>query len=172
MVGYSNFMRGTPRSCGCRTGAIISEAKTTHGCAGHGAARRPEYRTWSQIIQRCGNKNNPAYKNYGGRGITVCKRWRKFENFFSDMGPRPSVQHSIDRTDNNKGYTPSNCRWATRKEQTRNTRHCRFLEYGGRRMTLMEWSEKTGIKRGTIARRLDVLGWSVSEALGKTARAA
>lgn len=82
----------------------------------------PEYHTWSSMIQRCGNSNNPAYKQYGARGIKVCKRWKKFRNFLLDMGKRPSPRHSLDRFPNNDGdYEPNNCRWATDREQSFNT---------------------------------------------------
>lgn len=88
--------------------------------AGHGKSGTPEHRSWKAMHTRCYNKNNPAYKSYGGRGIKVCDRWRGvmgFSNFYSDMGKRPSLNHSIDRINNDGGYEPDNCRWATKSEQ-------------------------------------------------------
>jgi hypothetical protein len=78
--------------------------------------------TWKGMRQRCGNKNNTSYKNYGGRGISICKRWESYENFIKDMGPKPSPRHSIDRINVNGNYEPSNCRWATPSQQTKNRR--------------------------------------------------
>jgi plasmid maintenance system antidote protein VapI len=87
-----------------------------------GAEKLTEYRCWWMMLDRCLNPKNEAFKNYGGRGITVCLRWRDFHKFFADMGPKPSPQHSLDRRDNDGHYEPSNCRWATRAEQQRNRR--------------------------------------------------
>jgi len=122
------------------------------------------------MIQRCHNQNDSRYSRYGGRGISVCERWRdSFEAFFKDMGRRPSPQHSIDRIDNEKGYSPENCRWASRKEQARNTRESRILTLGGKSMTIAEWAEVTGIPAHTIHSRLS-RGQSVTDALTKPNR--
>ena len=87
----------------------------------HGMSKTLEYYSWKSMTQRCCNPKNPAYKRYGERGIAMCQRWRKFENFFADMGLRPSKKHQIDRIDNDGDYEPSNCRWVTSKENARNT---------------------------------------------------
>ena len=92
------------------------------GTTKHGMHGSPEYRAWQAMRQRCSNKNEQGYAHYGARGIQVCDRWQRFENFFADMGWRPSVGWSIERVDNNKGYQPDNCRWITDAEQTRNRR--------------------------------------------------
>lgn len=127
-----NLLYSVSKDCGC--------SKRTHGMTG-----TPEYRTWAGMINRCTNPNEPGWDNYGGRGITVCPEWRNsFEQFFADMGPKPSPGFSLDRVDNNKGYSPSNCRWADPKTQARNTRKNRFVNFNGKRMTWAEAAETLG----------------------------
>lgn len=133
-----------------------------HGHSPHRGAS-PTYRTWSGMIQRCKNPNEPAFNRYGGRGITVCDDWLNFEGFLADMGERPKGK-SLDRIDNNGGYCPENCRWATRKEQSNNTRTNRRITYKGKTKTLAEWSRCTGIKPSTLRTRL-WRGWSIRRAL-------
>jgi hypothetical protein len=100
---------------------------------------------------RCNDLNNP---DYGGRGITVCARWRdSFDAFLEDMGNKPGPEYSIDRIDNSKGYDPGNCRWATREEQSNNTRRNTLIEYNGRTQTLAQWGKELGIKYGTLMYR-------------------
>jgi hypothetical protein len=105
------------------------------------------------MIQRCSNKNNQATRNYLGRGITVCEKWKTFEGFFEDMGPRPEGM-SLDRIDNNKGYYKENCRWATRIQQCNNRRSSRTIHAFGRSQTMAEWAREMGISTGTIWNRL------------------
>lgn len=103
---------------------------------GFAPGKHPLYRTWSNMLSRCTNPNTPNYKDYGGRGITVCPRWFHFKNFAHDVGQKPSKAHSLDRIDNDKGYSPANCKWSTRKEQNSNKRVYTTSEtgYAGIRM--------------------------------------
>lgn len=114
---------GLVSSCGCNRDG---KWNLKHGHARQ-AARTAEYMCWKHIIQRCENPNNKRYEDYGGRGISICKRWREsYETFFADMGQKPTRTHSIDRIDNDGNYEPSNCRWATPEEQRINQRKRRF----------------------------------------------
>lgn len=114
------------------------------------------YSTWASMKNRCSNPSNPKYPNYGGRGIRVCERWLSFDNFLSDMGPRPSQSHSIDRfPDNNGNYEPGNCRWATPIEQARNMRtNLPMYVYHGKSMTLRDWASVLGVKYNMLYSRL------------------
>ena len=148
---------GHTTSCGCAkrdtARQLGSTRSVTHGATRQGAAV-PEYVPWCAMKQRCADPNRSNFKFYGGRGITVCERWRSsFENFLADMGPRPSPKHSIDRIDNDGNYEPSNCRWATQREQCRNTRGAPLIEAFGERLTAAEWSDRTGIAASTIISR-------------------
>ena len=130
----------------------------------HGLEQHPLYHTWRNMVNRCTNSNRPDYERYGGRGITVCARWIDSPQLFiDDMGERPAG-HSIDRIDNDKGYSPDNCRWATASQQGKNTRRARKITHNGLTLCLSEWSEKLGIPRLTIYRRLR-RGMSVADAL-------
>lgn len=122
-VDGPNLRRGQSKSCGCLRNEHSRVASVTHG-----ASHTPMYAVWSNMIARCENTSGNDYKRWGYRGIKVCARWRNsFENFLTDMGPRPTGRHSIDRYPNNNGnYEPSNCRWALPTEQARNTRATRL----------------------------------------------
>lgn len=123
----------------------------------HGMTDTPTYRSWAAMLTRCTNDKLPQYKDYGGRGVTVCERWFDFCHFYADMGVRPDGK-SLDRIDNDKGYSPDNCRWATRTEQNKNSRHNVHLEYDGKRMLLSEWADALGIGRTTLTKRVQA-GW-------------
>lgn len=110
-------------SCGCVLAEKNRARQRTHGFAGNGREpMRAEYNSWKGIKVRCTNPKVPCYKHYGGRGITMCDRWSSFENFYADMGPKPTPKHSIDLINNNGNYEPANCRWATAFEQIHNRR--------------------------------------------------
>ncbi len=113
VVRASTIRSGTATSCGC----VERKRYTTHKMSA-----APEYAVWVAMVSRCTNKKNPRFKDYGGRGITLCERWKAFENFISDVGLRPSDLHSIDRINNDFGYEPGNCRWSNQSQQMRNTR--------------------------------------------------
>ncbi len=156
-VNVGALSSGHTRSCGC----LILEAVTKHGCY-RGDKATKTYRAWHGMKQRCLNQFDKSYKNYGGRCITICERWRNsFENFLADMGESP-MGASIDRIDNDKGYCPENCRWATTKQQANNRRSNVVIAFEGRTQTLMQWSEELGIKHSTLKMRLR-RGWSVEE---------
>jgi len=110
----------------------------------HGYAKTKTYEVWKAMKYRCNNPKQQAYKNYGARGITVCKRWHTFSNFAIDMGTRPKGK-SIDRIDNSKGYSPKNCRWATPKEQAANRRVTIFVTIDGKRKTMVDWANEYGV---------------------------
>jgi hypothetical protein len=117
-VAASNLRRGISRSCGCLMREAVGARNRKHG--GRGTR---EYNAWQAMIQRCGNANHVAFKNYGGRGIVVCNQWiSSFEAFIAHVGARPSALHSLDRIDNDRGYEPGNVRWATSSEQAKNRR--------------------------------------------------
>lgn len=156
-VRIDHLKSGATISCGCVGRHNSSVAKIKHGMS-----NTRVFKIWMGILDRCKNDRSG---NYGQRGISVCGRWLKFENFYEDMGDPPTSRHSIDRKNVNGDYEPDNCRWATAKMQARNTRRNTILEFKGERKILADWSEVTGIKSSTICVRIYKLGWSIDKAL-------
>lgn len=137
----------------------------------HGLSYTAEYRCWQTMRLRCHEPANPAYKDYGARGITVCDRWCDSPaTFLADMGLKPSPEHELDRRDNDKGYSPENCRWVTRSVNDRNRRSNRMVEYLGETHALAHWCERFNIARDTAGKRLDA-GWTPEEAFTTPTRA-
>jgi hypothetical protein len=163
VLRIGNIGRSTV-SCGCKRRDSASETSYRHGHSVDYVAS-VEHCAWRAMKGRCLNSRNKAFKYYGGRGIKVCDRWlHSFENFYSDMGPRPSPSHSIERKEVNGDYEPSNCVWADKLVQANNKRTSRYLTVAGRTMTLAEWARESGINYGTLKYRLKI-GWSDERAV-------
>lgn len=160
----SHLRLGSVKSCGCLhdTHAIGKQYGKTHGHAIAGQ-RSPTYESWTAMWQRCTRNKHPDFHRYGGRGITVCERWKSFENFLSDMGERPPGKN-LERRNNDEGYCKDNCKWATAKEQSRNRASNRLLCHHGQIRCVSEWAEVLGIKKSTLNERLR-RGWSIRRAL-------
>lgn len=129
----------------------------------HGKKHSRIYSIWCGIVARCCNEKAPAFPNYGGRGITLCDRWGDFGRFYADMGD-PPAGHSIERQDNDAGYSPDNCRWATRVEQARNKRNNRRVTVDGETAPVSVFAERYGLKIKTVCARLDK-GWTAEDAV-------
>ncbi len=149
MVFGSKLRSGQTLSCGC----YHIDKITKHG---HAKIASSEYLAWTSMYQRCYNENHRSYKNYGGRGIKICDRWlNSFENFYADMGDKPTQKHTLDRyPDNNGNYELSNCRWATMRQQAANTRRNRHIEYNGRTMIMSDWARDLNIDSGYLCGQL------------------
>ena len=132
---------GTTKACGC--------LHQTPSRRSHGMSSTRTYTVWLGIVKRCTNRNEPAYPQYGGRGILVCRRWRRFVNFLADMGEAP-LGLTLERTDNDGNYEPGNCRWASRGEQARNTRRTIRVTFAGETLCVKDWAARFGLKASTL----------------------
>jgi hypothetical protein len=137
----------------------------------HGMEATATYRAWSSMKQRCLNQKCRSYPNYGGRGIKVCGRWMTFKNFFDDMGEAP-LGYSLERVDNNGNYEPGNCKWIPLHEQKRNRRATLKTSVNGVEMTVKEACLLLGLNYRTVQSRVNIMGWSMEEALGRCAKTA
>ena len=150
------------KSCGCLHREMMRE-REKHAHARRDSKRPREYNSWAQMRSRCNDPGANGYRHYGGRGIRVCEEWSDFRRFLADMGPC-EMGRSLDRINVDGNYEPTNCRWATRKEQAANTRRRRELEHMGFRLSVKEWADKLGVPVGRISSRLR-RGWPVEKAL-------
>lgn len=161
-VTSCNLQNGHTKSCGCRRVDAMRKTATTHG-----KKSTPLYNVWSLMKRRCLNPHDKAYKEYGGRGITVCDEWadsfEAFHEWATNNGYHAGL--SIDRIANDKGYTPDNCRWVTMKEQCNNRRSNHYCEYKGKQYTLAELSKMSGVGYDKLKQRINKLKWSVEKAV-------
>jgi hypothetical protein len=155
-VRMDGLISGAVLSCGCYR---LDRIKT------HGLSKHPLYDVWHSMLRRCTNPRDVSYKNYGGRGITVCERWHAIENFIADMEPTYIPGLEIDRQDNDKGYDARNCRWVSPSVNCDNRRSGVYLTHAGKTQSLRQWAKETGLNYGTLHERLNVWGWSVEKAL-------
>lgn len=167
-VTRGEYLRsGGTTSCGCfhkeMVGKLGKELGPTRGT--HRMSYSAEASCWKHMIQRCTNPNNDRWDRYGARGIRVCERWGKLENFLEDMGQQPYPGATIERKDNNGNYEPSNCKWATRAEQSRNKKDTVIITHNGKTMCLKDWARELGLSCTTLRHRIRVAKWPLERAL-------
>ena len=153
-VAMSDLKNGDTKSCGC-----LKTDRNIVRLTKHRMCRTTTYKTWCNMKNRCLSKKNKEYKNYGGRGITVCKKWLKFEDFYNDMGEKPSKKYSIERINNDGNYCKENCCWIHNKEQNKNKSVTKFIEYKGERLCQTDWSQRLGGSKDIVFARINTLGW-------------
>lgn len=149
---------GETQSCGCLRRESMSER---NGNLSHGKAKTSVYLSWQSMKTRCTNNKHKHFYRYGGRGISYDPHWETFENFYADMGDKPAG-FTLERIDNSKGYSKDNCKWASRKEQLRNTISTVNLTYKGKTQCMLDWAKETGLKYSTIRSRVN-LGWAADQ---------
>lgn len=155
----SSVRFGNTKSCGCLNLQRIVERNTKHGKCDH-----PLFDRWNGMKARCRNPNHAGYKDYGGKGITVCPEWEDFDAFLRDMGEPPDYSYTIERKNSNGHYCKENCVWATRAEQSRNTGRNVTVTIGGVTKTIRDWEVHNGVNKGTYQRRVD-LKWQLEKAV-------
>jgi len=152
---------GNTQSCGC-----FHREQTRQASFQHGKSRTPIHNIWSSMIQRCEDTNHKAYPAYGGRGIAVSKSWHKFENFYRDMGEPPPGM-TLDRKNNDLGYSKRNCKWASRRDQANNRRSNKMITFDGRTQTQAQWAHEAGLDQKILWQRLNINGWSFARAINR-----
>jgi len=164
-VRYNNLLNGSTKSCGCLKRERTIERSIKHGLSGGQGNYTRLYRIWLNMRRRCNNRRDQDYPYYGGRGIKVCKEWDNYAAFHDWAMKNGYADHlTLERINNNGDYCPENCRWATRKEQARNTRQNHFITFNGKTMTIAEWAEYLGVSSTVLRTRL-YRGWSIERAL-------
>jgi len=169
-VHYSNLHSGTTKSCGCLKKESTIKRNTKHGLSGGEKNPTRLYKIWLHMRGRCLNVNNQDYKHYGARGISICKEWDDYKNFYDwsiENGYKNNL--TIERIDNNGNYEPVNCKWATRKEQARNTRNNPLISFNGLTKTIPEWAETLGVSYNALRKRIHS-GWDIERAFNQPFR--
>lgn len=155
-VREDHLTSGRSKSCGC------ARVESLKRLATHKLSNSPAYVSWAKMMERCYDSRHKSFHNYGGRGISVCRSWHDVSSFVNDMG-QPPARSTLDRIDSNGNYEPSNCRWATRKQQSRNRRDNKLLNYAGETRCISEWAERIGISHDALNYRLKK--WSIEKAI-------
>jgi len=161
VIRITGLRNGNTVSCGC-----FNLERTTEVNTRHGKSHESIHNIWKGMNSRCNTPTCSTYKHYGARGIKICERWKSFENFYADMGDRPAGM-TLERIDNSGNYEPSNCKWATHKEQMRNRRFNNVITYNGQTKCMSAWADELGIKIGTLWHRIEIAGWSIFRAFNE-----
>ena len=170
IVAYKHLAYGETVSCGCYREELNKRPRTHGQSCKVTKGLTSTYVVWEGMKQRCHNPNYHDYKSYGGRGITVSEEWRNsFETFFADMGKKPKGK-TLERIENDEGYSKGNCKWATKKDQACNRRNTRMITFNGKTQTMTDWAREYGLPRGVLWQRLYNMKWSIKDALERPAR--
>lgn len=172
LIYSSDLLGENTRSCGCLAIEVRREIGHNSEKHGHASVNSPEYRSWTAMRNRCINPRNHAYKDYGGRGITICHEWDDFRVFLADMGlrPVPIREYTLDRIDNNGPYSKENCRWSTRLEQGNNRRNNVTITFLEKTLTVNQWARYLDMPYSTLKNRLYTRKWSVERSLTEPIR--